>query len=1643
MGAAVATFRADLPFNKPNRGSYSANLIGTIRSHLEGLQGYDVMALELIQNADDAGSNGQGKRATEIIFDVMDEGLIVRNDGAFTYCGELHERPCPDEQRDGYGCDYHRITEVASGGKLSRSDNIGRFGIGFVSTYQIADHPEIHSAGVKLTLFPEDQEWRIDATDECPGTEFFLPWASDPTSKARVRLGASAVTPEHIEELIEDFKGVLRRALLFLRHLKRAELRRNGASVLSVELARDRDDEAELLVTFMPAGTTERWLILRADAAEAVEAVYDRYPRLETLARKTQVSVAIRVEPQPLPDGQGILYAYLPTEQATGFPVHVNADFFPESDRKAVIFSGSQHQQAWNELLIVTAANALAQGLEGLRDKLGATHLWAMLSQALLITQDKTGRFPQAFHAFWDAFKASVDNGAEIALAADDSFQRPSRMLYPKQPPEPQQLAVLQELGGNVIAEVLRPYRNALLALGTAELTFDRLLTLMEASIEELPEQVEPESPERFESFYLPLWALVEGLFPEGTTASVQQLIGRLKAVPFIVDPNLYPYKIDGSYRGIFALKSQQLAPIFPASWFTSDYLAQFPRLTGLVTVFQLKDAVEVLYRRLVTDNEPVHKVLPVDRKELKQLYSILATLEELFKADQVVHNRLRTLPIWMTGKGFVPATHALLPGDFTDPTGQAELINQKLLDAKALAFVQDKLGVKRQTIEAFVRTVVPRFIGPDGPKDVAIYKTLITTLANHAALLDNDELRALLAGLRLVPTRDGGWATPTDTYFPTQELKEILGDAAGRWVHVSRIPDGRAVRSFLESLGVRRTPSPLHLAERIVEIAEAGPPTESARKESEKAFYALCELYDHSDPEDSVEDAVALLSGAECLPGDGEADRWFLPDELYAPFRHQAFESQAYSIDFRNTKRLSADLLKELGVSDEPETAHVVNHLIHCAKNQKEPHFFVWQILNERAKKDDPDIQRLRGQPCIYDQTHREFLRPNQVYLLPQQLGRYAYALPAALSDYKALFNLIGVKESPAAADYVDILLDIVKGNWALQLPLDAADRKVYEICMSALSQAWQEDCVDPANLGRLRTAPTLLNVPGRLCHPDEVLLHDSEWHLQHFGGELDAALCKLSAPELGPFFEVLGARRLSEVAVVELDFVHGAREPEDEVAELLAERADILVRMLYAKPRATRDTLYAAITRLEARSHETVRIKASVFLGEEPISAEPIPVRAFYDATRDELILARPVNERSWLHVFTALLHQLMPEEPASAVSHLALALDPLMSMSHAEAEDRLAEARIPFLEIESEDDIDLTSPNLDGFGEEPDEVEEEGSKSRREEQEVSGKTESQGERESGYPDPNVGSTHNGEATDGASGRDVSKIAEGGGEAEKPGSTETTESGSAGPPLPGRESAGRDGSGHLNPSGARIGRGSQGAQRGRSSHKSSWDRQLISYVRQRQNETDPGDEDGKGSEDAAYKLAVEAAARAAVCNYEEERGRKPEEMAQTHPGYDIISRNSTMDNIERYIEVKGTTGEWSQLGVGLSRLQFTNAQESGDQYWLYVVEFALEENGARVHAIQSPALKVDHFMFDGKWRHVATDETADPTLRFVAGARIDCGVLGEGMIADVQQKGQSRLLIVHFDDGRKRALPLNLKTMRIMEDTDGQDDS
>jgi ribosomal protein S24E len=1582
-------------------GLYTANLLGNIRSHLAGLQGYDVMALELIQNADDA-------EAKEIIFDISDRGLLVNNNRQFTYCGDLDSRPCSFVATNSYSCDYHRIADVGSGGKLARGENIGRFGIGFVSTYQVTDHPEIRSSGIKLTLLPEQGQWSIEPFDKPTGTSFFLPWADDPNTEARLALGVSHVSPAHIDQLADDFQTVLRKSLLFLRHVRKAEVRRNGQLLLACDL--DRSEGSDLIVSFRPSGAVEHWHILRADAADAAQRLYATHPRLESFHRSTKLSIGLRIGPEPIVEG--LLYAFLPTEQLTGLPLHINADFFPESDRKALIFAGHQHEQAWNDMLIDAAAAELARAPEGLLKMLGRVQLWQILGRAYDLSSKPSGH-PPCFKLFWESLKATATQ-ARIAVAQDGSLQCPNGVFLSRSPLNERQAKALLEVGGRLVAEDLRPFQTAMNQLGAPILTLERLVALLESAMaQQVPGTTEVDQ-EKLEHFYQPLWSIINDLLPETANPSTNSSVQRLLALPFVVSEDLFAVTINQSYAAPAALDADRIAALLPRLAIASRLLSEFPRITRLIKLLNLGAVVSHISTICAT--EPVEAVISVDQKDLRDLYSLFAYLDHQSTVEKTVYQQLRGLPIWQSSRGLVKATRVLLPGNFTDPTGQADLLDTSVLTESARVFLSTKLYIETQTIEAFVKTVLPTFFDDDGPLDATKYTRLISELANHLTLVNDDDIRRLLGSLPIVPTQDGGWSRPVNTYRRTDDLVKVLGDALHLWLDASRIPNSRSVHTFIESMGIRRMASSRHLVDRMLSIAEKYLPNEDAKRASSEAFYALCDRYEEWKEKKPFQDAIDDLRQAAWCPADGDTEEWHTADSLYAPYRADAFRSQAKILDFKNTVRLKTELLKELDVSINPETKLVINHLQHCVTTGAQPHVSTYQVLNERAQGPDPLIATLAGSRCIYVDSQKTFVRPNQLYWVPQQLGRYTYTIPGNYESFKPLFDAIGVKNAPESRDFVDILLDIVGEYFEQSKPVTGPDRAVYEVCLAGVASAYEHEELTPADLRRLQEAPTILNLRGQLTHPDEVLLQDSEWHAGFFNGELNQALCK-PAPEFWPFVEEVGVRRLSESAQVALEFVDGPQTDESSLAEKLMDRIDILARLLHDKPTPIRKKIRNALSGLTAVSHDVVRIQASVHVGGDQAIAPPTSAHAYYDLEKGRLILARPVGDRSWAHILNALFHQLMPEESGSEISKLTLSVRPLMGMTVEEAHRELSDAGIPYLDVEAGNVEDLTSPELD---------------------EMSGTTESGSREESDtapVPDENYGER---EARPG--GKDRNQRTEDSGP--RPGAepSERTgrgeDSGSSG-----QEASERNGSARRDGGSKDTGQGERRPKKSRPKHKEQWDRRLLSYVRQKQEgPSEAGEQEGLSE----HNLAVEVVARDAVCAYEKGRGRVAEQMAQTHPGYDIISRNLVTGEL-RFIEVKGVNGEWNQTGVGLSRLQFSNAQDYGDRYWLYVVEFVSDPEHIRVHAIRSPATQVTAFMFDGNWRDAVTEERADPSSLFAPGVRIHHQDMGCGEIRDVVTRGNTKLLTILFD-GKSQAtpnVPLNLYRMRILEDSDDDNNS
>jgi hypothetical protein len=1584
---------------------YTSNLLGNIRSHLQGLQGFDTMALELIQNADDA-------KAKEIIFDVQDNGLFVWNSGTFSYCGDLGMRPCPHFDNDGYSCDFHRISDFGSGGKLSKSENIGRFGIGFSSTYQIADKPEIHSSGVKVTLVPEDGKCYRKPDSNKNGTTFFLPWASDPNSSGRQALGVSHITSAHIDQLVSDCENVLQRSMLFLRHLEKAELRQNGKLLLAVEL--DRGDDDELIVSFEPKDEIERWFIFRADAATQAKPVYDNYPQLEPLNRKTEVSLAIRVEPKPLTEG--LLYAFLPTKQSTGLPFHLNADFFPEGSRKAVIFEGHQYQQEWNELLVKTAAESLAKDLEKLRDKLGHLQLWQLLTDALKVDNDKNELYPNCLKSFWQFLKLAIEGGAKVGYSSRKKYEPPSKLLMPNKSLSKDELSAFHKISGNLLNDSLRPYRNTYLALGVKDLTLKHFMEIANTSvvITELNKNVVKK--DCINSLLLPLWSISEQLIKDTDMISpkLNPSVNELMKLDFVVNVNNGVTNINACYKAPGSITGKELASSFKFLTFINDQLKSFPKLFKLVDSFIIGSAATELEAWLEDDSNSFQELSGGDTKLLSTFYDMLARLDEQGEIDEEAYETLKTLPIWMTGDGLSSAEYALLPGNFEDPTGQAELLETSFLSTRTRNFVEHKLNVKSQTVDAFIRTVVPQFMGTEGPDDLAAYQRLIVNLSNHAGLLDNDELRMLLSETLLIPSMDGGWQKTNHVYFQTDELISLLGNNKSIWIDKSRLHGSRSVTAFINNLGVLQKPIAAHLTDRLLGIAEAFSPDVKARKSSEKVFYELCDIYQENQSDSSISNSVSRLLSISCLPVDGDFENWHIPQEIYAPFRYQAFSSQAAVLDFKNTQRINSDLklLSVLGISIRPETQLVVDHLLYCVEKGLAVNNVVYQVLNERARDSDTEIYQLCGTTCIYLNTQKRYVRPNQLYLIPQQLGKHSFSVPSELDQYKVLFSQLGVKDEPEASDYVYILLDIINEFYPKQISLPNKEQAIYENCMQNIVFCWDSNCgVEDRDIDKLREAPSVLNMQGMFCHPDELLIHDSEWHASHFGDDLLPALTKPNS-EWWPFFKELGVNNLTKMARVELDFFDGLEQNEKEITELIIERCDVFVRMLHDKKSTVREKLVQYLQKLSVKSYDIIRVVASVTLSGNLVTSEPRPVKAFYEESEGILILVRPIEDLAWLHIFNSILHSIMPSESAADISHLGMNFAQIIKMSVSEANEYLTEANFPFLEIEQnlEQGLDLTSPELGGLGLDS------------EDDTVIQENESEQETNTGVRN-NVNDGDN-QKVDGL--RNKSDVNNKNNMARK--NDKNTN----------KQLQGEDTNSFTDPPINEV----KGKPKKRGSHKKLWDRKLISYVKKL--DPDKSSDLKESSVDRDFKLSIEVASRDIVCAYESERGRDPEEMAQTHPGYDIISCIPETGEIARYIEVKGTSGEWMNRGVSVSRLQFSEAQNYGDQYWLYVVEHALEKDKARMYAIQNPSMKVDSFMFDGEWRKVAINENADPTLRFKTGVTIDCQNLGRAIIEKVEKRGQTISLIVNFLLSEERKyMPLNLRTMQIVEEKNGLDDS
>src|SRR3546814_13350257 len=73
-------------------------------------------------------------------------------------------------------CNFHAISRMGSRNKIQVASQVGRFGIGFVSVFQITDRPVVRSGNTELPLDPAQRQGVTRKNEDEPGTEIEITW---------------------------------------------------------------------------------------------------------------------------------------------------------------------------------------------------------------------------------------------------------------------------------------------------------------------------------------------------------------------------------------------------------------------------------------------------------------------------------------------------------------------------------------------------------------------------------------------------------------------------------------------------------------------------------------------------------------------------------------------------------------------------------------------------------------------------------------------------------------------------------------------------------------------------------------------------------------------------------------------------------------------------------------------------------------------------------------------------------------------------------------------------------------------------------------------------------------------------------------------------------------------------------------------------------------------------------------------------------------------------------------------------------------------------------------------------------------------------------------------------------------------------
>lgn len=1524
--------------------------LGSINQKLRDLQGFDTLAYELIQNADDAPD------ATQIVFDVRDDALIVENNGRFSDCGHLTDRRCrwkDDPNHGRHACDFHRFRLISGGGKRDEAGTTGAFGIGFLSVYQITDHPELISAGHHWILdeMADESEDRItgrEADDSAQGTRFVLPWAKAPTALRR-ELSVKEIKDEDIEELFRTLMGAVPLAMPFLRRLTQIEIRRNG--ITRCEITRDRTPSS---ITICNGRHAMQYALLEGRFTAEANELRQRYPGLIEQNLEAQIQVAV-----PIDDTiDGLLYVTLPTKHRTDLPFLVNAEFFPKSDRKGVDFDADTgYQTQWNRAAIGAAASVVARNTIRLRDTLSQERFWELVRDVRNVFKEaEKGHLDTSFRAFWQRLQPRLKDEPVVRTASNGWMKAADTVLLANDE-DRDAVPFLEGIALHIVHPQLRSHFSLMRELGAPVLDSARLGEALRKHGYDVERPLRAGEMEQLS----PLWRLVGRLMQSqrdalhkevAQCAILPDIIGRLRHCTNLVVAE------DAQTRNLFA------ALIAPRSFLDTRH-ASVPGIAGLCQAFSAEHAVRVLESIDVTRLQATFKAGRFDPADILRWF---VDHRSSFADDKAFHSRIKALPIFPNTQGKLrPLSRLVRPGGFEhDPLNIVELADMKRLHGCA-DFLQ-YLGLQRLSLETYVTDYIqPAFAqtrrnGADREEIVA----LLSAPRHFHQLRGNEQVQQALSRLALVRCTNGAFNAGLSATFDSDVAQDVLGTTAALVTKSAEHID-----QFYRWLGVADGPRVRDVVIRIEGIAREKP-DDGAVAIIQKLLRFLGERYKQCNPEDG-EYILTRLRSLQWLPAESNHTRWYRGDELYATYQKRLFASQASFLDFAHQQECR-DMLQEIGVRLSPNVRLIVAHLLHCACENIVVDANFYEYLNGQLDKlrSEKQLEQLRQSACICvrDGEQPRYIRPQDAFWGKHPFGSHRFTLPDEFNRARDLLKAIGVKDEPDCDDAAAVLREITEPYRQTNDRVSDPDQEVIAACWRRLDAALDDTSGNRvANLlSRFSTERVVPDGFGIVAQPREIYFSDLPDIVERFGENAQRCFIARSADTHRALAKA-GVRSLNDHGLTYLTKVSNKR-ADPALASRLTARIPLLARVL-TQQGVSVDEITMTIRGITCVSVDELTVQYAISTPDEPHRTESVMDQALYHR-EDKTLYAVPGRAAySWSAIARELARVLVEENYANVASGIAAAL---RDDSYVDASKELDDLRFPHIHFaeQGRDDVRSQDLRVDGYQDTVEEIAPLAQPESRQESQPPLRDVSTVLARPDLPvtrpfSPSSPATPSVRAGDGQW-------------------DEQTRHGVSAPdleenpaPLPASLPSAPTPRHIVD---LRTSNDDRNQRDGIDQESREWQAVATHDVsrrgRRRQRRfqlysrviVDSEPKESRAGTADENRL-VDEAGIARVVDFEKRAGRHPEEMAHNNPGHDIRSYDIG-GNLVRYIEVKSLSGAWENYDAVLSRAQFEHSRKYGNLYWLYVVEFATSSD-AYLYRIQNPAEWASHFAFDGGWKAVA----------------------------------------------------------------------